>query len=123
METEQLLAQILLRHAHTPGGLLPALCFGASSVLMKLAARAGVPLVPLALWLGDSGLERALLIAVWLLVLMFELVNSAIEAVVDRIGPEQHTLSGRAKDIGSAVVLVALINAALVWSLVLLGRG
>lgn len=82
-----------------------------------------VVLVPLALWLGDSGLERALLIAVWLLVLMFELVNSAIEAVVDRIGPEQHTLSGRAKDIGSAVVLVALINAALVWTLVLLGRG
>ena len=82
-----------------------------------------VVLVPLALWLGDNGLERALLIAVWLLVLMFELVNSAIEAVVDRIGPEQHTLSGRAKDIGSAVVLVALINAALVWSLVLLGRG
>jgi diacylglycerol kinase (ATP) len=80
-------------------------------------------LVPLALWLGDSGLEHALLIAVWLLVLMCELVNSAIEAVVDRIGPEQHTLSGRAKDIGSAVVLVALINAVLVWSLVLLGQG
>lgn len=81
-----------------------------------------IVLVPLALWLGDSGLERALLIAVWLLVLMFELVNSAIEAVVDRIGPEQHTLSGRAKDIGSAVVLLALVNAALVWLLVLLDQ-
>jgi len=81
-----------------------------------------VVLIPLALWLGDSGLERAVLITVWLLVLMFELVNSAIEAVVDRIGPEQHVLSGRAKDIGSAVVLVALVNAAAVWLLVLLDR-
>jgi len=81
-----------------------------------------VVLIPLALWLGDSGLERAVLITVWLLVLMFELVNSAIEAVVDRIGPEQHVLSGRAKDIGSAVVLVALVNAAAVWLLVLLDQ-
>ena len=78
-----------------------------------------VLLVPLALWLGDTGLEQALLISVWLLVLMFELINSAIEAVVDRIGPELHELSGRAKDIGSAAVLVALINAAVVWLLVL----
>jgi len=78
-----------------------------------------VVLVPLALWLGNNGLEQALLISVWLLVLMFELVNSAIEAIVDRIGPELHELSGRAKDIGSAAVLVALINAAAVWLLVL----
>ena len=78
-----------------------------------------IMLVPLALWLGQSGLERALLIAVWMLVPLFELLNSAIEAVVDRIGPEQHELSGRAKDIGSAAVLVALINAAVVWLLVL----
>ena len=80
-----------------------------------------VVLVPLALWLGHSGLEQALLISVWLLVLMFELINSAIEAIVDRIGPELHELSGRAKDIGSAAVLVALINAAVVWLLVLRG--
>jgi diacylglycerol kinase (ATP) len=78
-------------------------------------------LVPLALWLGQTGLERAVLIAVWLLVLLFELLNSAIEAVVDRIGSERHELSGRAKDIGSAAVLVALVNAAVVWLLVLLG--
>ena len=78
-----------------------------------------VVLVPLALWLGHGGLEQALLITVWLLVLMFELINSAIEAIVDRIGPELHELSGRAKDIGSAAVLVALINAAVVWLLVL----
>ena len=55
----------------------------------------------------------------WLLVLMFELVNSGIEAVVDRIGTEQHELSGRAKDVGSAAVLLALVNAAVVWLLVL----
>ena len=73
----------------------------------------------MALWLGGSGLEQALLIMSWLLVLMFELVNSAIEAVVDRVGPEQHELSGRAKDIGSAGVLLALVNAAVVWFLIL----
>ena len=81
----------------------------------------GVLLVPLALWLGQTGLERALLVAVWLLVLLFELLNSAIEAVVDRFGGEQHELSGRAKDIGSAAVLVALVNAGVVWLLVLVG--
>ncbi|MDH3830263.1 MAG: diacylglycerol kinase [Gammaproteobacteria bacterium] len=78
-----------------------------------------VLLLPLALWLGQTGPERALLIAVWMLVPLFELMNSAIEAVVDRIGPEQHELSGRAKDIGSAAVLVALVNAAVVWLLIL----
>jgi len=78
-----------------------------------------VVLLPLAMWLGQSGLEQALLIAVWILVLLFELMNSAIEAVVDRIGPEQHELSGRAKDVGSAAVMVALLNAVIVWLLVL----
>ncbi|MDX2456830.1 MAG: diacylglycerol kinase [Gammaproteobacteria bacterium] len=78
-----------------------------------------VILVPLALWLGQTGLEQALLISVWVLVLLFELMNSAIEAVVDRVGPELHELSGRAKDIGSATVMVALLNAAVVWLLVL----
>ena len=76
-------------------------------------------LIPLALWLGEGGVERGLLIMSWLLVLMFELVNSGIEAVVDRIGTEHHELSGRAKDVGSAAVLVALVNAAVVWLLVL----
>ena len=78
-----------------------------------------VLLLPLALWLGQTGPERALLIAVWMLVPLFELINSAIEAVVDRIGPEQHELSGRAKDVGSAAVLVAIVNAAIVWLLIL----
>lgn len=82
---------------------------------------ASVVIVPLALWLGQSGIERALLLAVWLLVLITELLNSSIEAVVDRFGGEYHELSGRAKDIGSAAVLVALLNAAIVWGLLLWG--
>lgn len=77
-------------------------------------------LVPLALWLGHSGVERALLAGSLLLVLIAELGNSGLEAVVDRIGPERHELSGRAKDIGSALVLLALVNAVLVWLLILL---
>ncbi|MFZ1827872.1 MAG: diacylglycerol kinase [Candidatus Competibacteraceae bacterium] len=77
-------------------------------------------LVPLALWLGDSAVERALLIGSLLLVVIVELLNSGIEAVVDRIGLERHELSGRAKDIGSAAVFVALLNAGLIWLLILL---
>jgi diacylglycerol kinase (ATP) len=75
-------------------------------------------LIPAGLWLGRSAVERALLIGVCLLVLVVELLNSAIEAVVDRIGPESHALSGRAKDLGSAAVLMSLMLAAIVWALV-----
>jgi len=78
-------------------------------------------LTPLALWLGDNGVERALMVGVLLIVLIVELVNSAIEAVVDRVGDEPHELSGRAKDLGSAAVFVSLIAVPVVWGLVLLG--
>lgn len=78
-----------------------------------------VVMAPLGYWLGSSGVERALLIGSVLLVLIVELLNSAIEAVVDRIGAERHDLSGRAKDIGSAAVFVALLNVAVIWGLVL----
>ncbi len=77
-------------------------------------------LVPLALFLGDSGIERALMIAAVLLVLMVELLNSAIEAAVDRISLEHHLLIKRAKDMGSAAVMIALINVVAVWALLLL---
>ncbi|WP_127471192.1 diacylglycerol kinase [Thiomicrorhabdus aquaedulcis] len=73
-------------------------------------------LIPLAYWLGDNALERALLIGVLLIVLVVELLNSAIESVVDRIGEEYHTLSGRAKDQGSAAVFLAFLMAVVVWS-------
>ena len=77
-------------------------------------------LLPLALYLGKSGVERALLAGSLLLVLLMELLNSAIEAVVDRFGNEQHELSGRAKDIGSAAVFLAIVLALLTWGLILL---
>ncbi|HHI92007.1 MAG TPA: diacylglycerol kinase [Gammaproteobacteria bacterium] len=77
-------------------------------------------LIPVGLWQGQSGIERTLLIGSLLLVLIVELLNSAIEAVVDRFGGEQHELSGRAKDIGSAAVFVALLNAAVTWALILI---
>ena len=76
-------------------------------------------LLPLALWLGENGTERALLVGSLALVLIAELLNSGIEAVVDRIGAERHELSARAKDIGSAAVFVSLVNVALVWGLIL----
>src|SRR3954463_6665737 len=75
--------------------------------------------IPLGLWLGHTGIERALLIAPMFLVLVVELINSAIEATVDRIGLERHTLSGLAKDIGSAAVFSSLTLLAVVWLLVL----
>jgi diacylglycerol kinase (ATP) len=75
---------------------------------------------PLGLWLGESGVERALLVGCLMLVLIVELLNSAIEAAVDRISFENHRLAKRAKDIGSAAVMLSIVNAAVVWLLVLL---
>jgi diacylglycerol kinase (ATP) len=81
-----------------------------------------VVVIPLGLWLGGNGIERVLLIAPMFLVLIVELINSAIEATVDRIGLERHKLSGLAKDIGSAAVLMSLLLLAVVWLLVLWPR-
>ena len=78
-----------------------------------------VVLIPLALWLPASHIGKALMIASVLLVIMIELLNSAIEAAVDRISLDKHDLAKRAKDIGSAAVLVSLINVAITWGLVL----
>jgi diacylglycerol kinase (ATP) len=78
--------------------------------------------IPLGLWLGRNGVERALLIGPVLIILTVELVNSAIEATVDRIGLERHALAGLAKDIGSAAVFMSFILLGTVWLLVLLGR-
>jgi len=76
-------------------------------------------LAPFGLWLGETGMAKALLLGSLMLVLIVEILNSAIEAVVDRFGTEHHTLSGRAKDMGSAAVFLALANVVLVWTLVL----
>jgi diacylglycerol kinase (ATP) len=77
-------------------------------------------LVPLGLWLGHSGIARALLCGSVLLVLIVELLNSAVEATVDRISLEDHRLAKRAKDLGSAAVMLALVTTGFVWILVLL---
>ena len=83
---------------------------------------AALVLIPLALWLGNSGSERALLCFSVLAVLIVELLNSAVEATVDRISLENHQLAKRAKDIGSAAVMVALSSALLVWIIILAER-
>ena len=75
--------------------------------------------VPLALYFGQDGMARALLISSILLVLIVEILNSGLEAIVDKASPEKHELAKRAKDMGSAAVLLALINAAVVWACVL----
>ena len=82
------------------------------------AVTAMVPL-PAAFWLGGNAVERALLIGTVLLVLIVELLNTAVEYTVDRIGTDHHRLSGRAKDAGSAAVLLTIGLAILVWVLVL----
>lgn len=81
---------------------------------------AALVVVPLGLWLGQGGVEKALLAGSWLVVLIVELINSALEAAVDRFGSAYHELSGRAKDAGSAAVLLSIALALLVWALILL---
>ena len=81
-----------------------------------------VVLLPVAVWLGQTALERAVLIGCLFIVLIVELINSAIEAAIDRHGDELHELSGRAKDMGSAAVLVSLLLVAVVWTLIATAR-
>ena len=81
-----------------------------------------VVLAPLAVWLGETGIERAILIASMMLVLVVEVLNSALEAVVDRWGPEHNELAGRAKDMGSAAVFLSDINVLVCWGFLLVPR-
>jgi diacylglycerol kinase (ATP) len=76
-------------------------------------------LIPLAIYLGQTAIEQALMIASILLIIIVELLNSSVEATVDRISVKRHKLSKRAKDIGSAAVFFSLVNAAVIWFLVL----
>lgn len=75
---------------------------------------------PLAFYLGHTGIERALMAGSILFILIVEILNSAVEAVVDKASPEKHELAKRAKDMGSAAVLLSLLNAAVIWACVLL---
>jgi len=93
-------------------------CFKNEAAFRQELALTAV-LLPLAFWLGDNALERALMISVWLIVPVVELLNSGIEAVVDRISAEHHPLAGQAKDVGSAAVFLAITNASAVWAVLL----
>ena len=77
--------------------------------------------IPLGLWLGDDGIERALLVGPVILILIVELLNSAVEAAIDRIGEERHALSGLAKDLGSAAVFASFVLLGVNWLFVLFG--
>ncbi|HTN29125.1 MAG TPA: diacylglycerol kinase [Burkholderiales bacterium] len=87
----------------------------------RLELLLAVVLVPCAWFLGANGVQRALLVGSVLLVLIVELVNAALEASVDRVSLDHHELAGRAKDLGSAAVMLSLVNVVVVWALVLLG--
>jgi diacylglycerol kinase (ATP) len=78
-----------------------------------------VVLIPLAIYLGQTAIEQALMIASILLIIIVELLNSSVEATVDRISVKRHKLSKRAKDIGSAAVFFSLVNAAVIWFVIL----
>jgi diacylglycerol kinase (ATP) len=88
----------------------------------RLEALAAIAACPVGLLLGNGPAEKALLIGSVALVMIVELLNSAIEAAIDRIGPEWHLLSRQAKDYGSAAVLLSTLLAALVWALILWER-
>ncbi|WP_226470380.1 diacylglycerol kinase [Luteimonas panaciterrae] len=112
-------ARILLAAKWSMQGLRAAWLHESS---FRLEVYLFVILAPLGWWLGENGVERALMIGSVLLVLSIELLNSAVEAVIERYGPEHHELAGRAKDMGSAAVFVLLLNVALVWAAILLPR-
>jgi diacylglycerol kinase (ATP) len=100
---------------HATGYSLAGLRAGWDEAAFRLEACLSVFMVPLAFWIGRSWVEVALLAGSVLLLMIVELLNTAIEAAVDRIGPEWHDLSKRAKDMGSAAVFIASLLAAGIW--------
>ena len=107
---------------HAAGYSLQGLRAGWGEKAFRLEACLAIVLLPLSLWLGRDWVQVALLAGTVMLVLITELLNSGIEAAIDRIGPELHELSKRAKDMGSAAVLLALLLAAGVWAAALYQR-
>ncbi|GLS90674.1 diacylglycerol kinase [Psychromonas marina] len=112
MQKNSGLKRIILATGYSIQGLKSAFKYEAAFRQELLLAAI---LIPLACYLDVSQVERILLIAPVILVIIIEIINSAIEAVVDRIGSEKHELSGRAKDQGSAAVLIALLLTAYIW--------
>lgn len=117
----------MLDSMHDVGRVLRAGAYSMAGLRAALSKEAAfrqevmlfVVLAPLGAWLGRSGIERALLLGSLMLVLIVELLNSAVEATVDRISKKQHKLSGRAKDMGSAAVTLAILLLVMVWTLIL----
>ncbi|WBY02183.1 diacylglycerol kinase [Ramlibacter tataouinensis] len=107
---------------HATGYSLQGLRAGWGETAFRQEATAALVLLPLAFWLGQGWVQVALLAGSVLLVLIVELLNTGIETVVDRIGPEWHDLSKRAKDMGSAAVLLALLLALGIWMAALVQR-
>ena len=118
------LARIVRAARYSLAGLRAAI---ANEAAFRQELALFIVLAPLGLWLGRNGVERTLLLGSLLLVLIVELLNSAIETLVNRVGSEHHELSGVAKDVASAAVFVALIQVPIVWALILvpgyLGSG
>lgn len=100
---------------HATGYSLNGLRAGWGEAAFRMEATLAVVLVPLAFWLGRGWVEVALLVGSVVIVMVVELLNTAVEAAIDRIGPEWHDLSKRAKDMGSAAVLLALLLCIGIW--------
>lgn len=112
----------LSRILHAAGYSLAGLRAGWNEPAFRQEAIAAIVMLPLAFWLGRTWLEIALLCASVVWVMVVELLNTAIEAAIDRIGPEWHDLSKRAKDMGSAAVLMSLLLCAGIWATALFQR-
>lgn len=112
----------LSRVWHATGYSLAGLRAGWGETAFRQEAMAALVLVPAAFWLGQTWVETALLAASVVMVMIVELLNTAVETAIDRIGPEWHDLSKRAKDMGSAAVLLSLLVCAGIWAAALVHR-
>ena len=112
----------LSRMWHAAGFSLAGLRAGWGETAFRQEALAAIVLVPLAFWLGRSWVETVLLAGTVILIMIVELLNTGIETAIDRIGPEWHDLSKRAKDMGSAAVLLSLLLCAGTWAMALFQR-
>lgn len=110
------------RIIHAGGYSIEGMKAGWGETAFRQEATAAIFLVPLAFWLGDNWVETALLAGTVLIVMIVELLNTGIETAIDRIGPEWHALSKRAKDMGSAAVLLSLLLCGSIWVAALLQR-
>ena len=110
------------RIRHAAGFSMAGLLQGWKETAFRQEAMAAIFLLPLAFWLGQTWVERVLLAGSVLLVMIVELLNTAVEAAIDRIGPQWHDLSKRAKDLGSAAVMLALLLCTVTWGLALWER-